>query len=343
MKGRFVHTSMVRITDLHAEPFEVDTRPREGWASGDYAVVELTSPTGPWTAELTSGRMIGLEEGDLLLGALGIRHATLEATGSWEAVGEDGMMHLLTGGGLLGKVTSHSVQVPTPPEVRYVGHVIRDGRKVVMRDFVRPPEGARPFEIPTVMIIGTSMSAGKTQSARIMIRRLQSMGLRVMGAKLTGAGRYRDVLTMGDSGARPIYDFVDAGLPSTVCPVEEYREALDGLLSRMAEAPVDVAVIEAGASPLEPYNGTTVLERLAPAVRMTVLCASDPYAVVGLRTAFGADADLITGIASNTLAGVELVQRLSDSPCMDIRQRGTLPELDRLLRRRLGLDGADRT
>ena len=56
----------------------------------------------------------------------------------------------------------------------------------------------------------------------------------MVGAKLTGAGRYRDILAMQDAGADHIFDFVDAGLPSTVVPESEYRPALRNLLSRMA-------------------------------------------------------------------------------------------------------------
>ncbi len=61
----------------------------------------------------------------------------------------------------------------------------------------------------------------------------------VVGAKLTGAGRYRDILAMQDTGADYIFDFVDAGLPSTVVPEREYLDALRNLLSRMAAVEAD--------------------------------------------------------------------------------------------------------
>ncbi len=358
MKTTTMYSSMVRISDLEKGDWETRTWPREEWAGGDYVLVEVKGDPGSWTLELPTGRMVEVVEGDRVVGALGRRHATLEATGSWEAVEDDGRMELLTGGGLLGRCTSRSALIPPLPRVVYQGHLVREGKRVVMSDFVaragtvegavdddepKTQQGGGPPElelhIPTIMIIGTSMSAGKTATARVLIRRLRSMGLRVMGAKVTGAGRYRDVLTMADSGAEPVFDFVDAGLPSTVCPSDEYRRALATLIPRMNRAPVDVAVVEVGASPLEPYNGTVAAECLASAVRMTVLCATDPYAVLGLMRAYGATPELVTGIAANTRAGVELVQRLVDLPCLDIRQKEALPELDRLLRRSLELDG----
>ena len=107
----------------------------------------------------------------------------------------------------------------------------------------------RAFETPVILLVGTSMSAGKTTSARAIVRLLKEDGLAVIGAKPTGAGRYRDILAMQDAGAARIFDFVDAGLPSTVVPEGEYRKALRNLLSRVAEAEVDEVVAEVGASP----------------------------------------------------------------------------------------------
>jgi hypothetical protein len=343
LSDRLIHSSMTRISDLEAVPCQVKVIPREEWENGDYVVTEVVADPHPWRLELSTGRMVELAEGDLVVGALGRRHATLEATGTWEAVDKTGRMELLTSGGLLGRCTSRSSHMPPLGRLRYQGHLMRGGEKLTMGRFgLRAPAGEgvgapRPFSIPTLLIVGTSMSAGKTASARIAIRRLTGMGLSVVAAKVTGAGRYRDVLTMADSGADPIFDFVDAGLPSTVCPADEYAPALEGMLSAMEGSGADVAVVEVGASPLEPYNGDVAVERLRPSVGMTILCASDPYAVVGLVQAFELRPELVTGIASNTRAGVELVGRLTGIPCMDIRAKVALPALDDLLKTRLGV------
>ena len=179
-----------------------------------------------------------------------------------------------------------------------------------MRDCAASTKGPA-FTTPTVLLIGSSMSAGKTTTSRIVIQLLKSLGRRVLAAKLNGAGRYHDVLTMGDAGADAIFDFVDAGLPSTVCPADEYRRAIEPLLSRMAAVAADVAVIEVGASPLEPYNGAVTIKEIGRNVRMTILCASDPYAVLGVMSAFEVQPDLVTGIVANTGAGRELVEKLS--------------------------------
>lgn len=320
MSDRHLLGSLCRISDLAEVPFQVAPRERDAWKTGDYVVGEVAGTASGRVVELPSGRMIEVAEGDRVVGALGIRHATLEATGHWEAIGPDGRMHLLTGAGLLGRCTSLSSVLPPLPPLDYRGHVLRGGAPVRMSDFVTAAPRRR-YAVPTILVVGTSMSAGKTTAARILVRQLKRLGLRVAGAKLTGAGRYRDILTMGDAGADAIFDFVDLGLPSTVCPQETYAPALEGLLSRLAGVAPEVAVIELGASPLEPYNGAAAVEALQEHVKLTVLCASDPYAVVGVVDAYGLRPDLVTGIASNTRAGIELVERLTGLRSLNVRER----------------------
>jgi len=333
MNEPLLYSSLTRISDLQAVPFEMQQRPKKSWASGDYVAVQIEALPGAKHLEAPGGRILELAVGDLVVGALGRRHATLEVTGRWEDVGSDGGMELLNAGGILGKCTSCSAVIAPPAKVRYRGHVTREGSKVVMKQFAPEVTSSSGVSLdrPSVMIIGTSMSAGKTATARAVIRRLRRMGRSVVAGKVTGAGRLRDILSMADSGAHAVYDFVDAGLPSTVCPASEYQPALDAVLERMNATPTECAVFELGASPLEPYNGSVAMERLESSVRLTILCASDPYAVVGLIHAFGRAPDLVSGIAANTLAGIGLVEKLTNVPCMNLLDPDVLPALDRLL------------
>lgn len=337
MTDRYLFTSMTRISDLAERDFGVAPLDMDVWSTGDYVVAEVVAASTGQDVELESGRMIEVAEGDLLVGALGRRHATLEATGTWEEVEQDGRMSLLTGAGLFGKCTSVSPMIPPLTDVIYRGHVTDGNQRLGMDDFAASGPD-RSFETPTVLLVGTSMSAGKTTAARTIIRLLKRHHEReIIGAKLTGAGRFRDVLTMKDAGADHIFDFMDVGLPSTVVSEEGYQERLRTLLSRMADAEADVAVIEAGASPLEPYNGEAAIEEIRHAVKLTVLCSSDPYAVVGVMDAFGTRPDLVTGICTNTLAGVELSEELSGIRALNVRDRSTHPELLQLLEKHLEL------
>ena len=330
---RPLHASVTRITDFEQRAYEVHELPHDRWETADYVLVEVLGPSHhPF--EIANGRLVDAVAGDLVVGALGRRSATLEVVGDWSHTGVDGRMHTLTGAGLFGLATSLSTWLAPLTPIVYRGHVTRDGRKLNMRDFVEQVPPGVPHA-PVILLVGTSMSAGKTTTARVVVRMLAERGMRVLACKLTGAARYRDILSCLDVGAEHVMDFVDAGLPSTVCPEDVYVPAFEHMLSRMALLGPDVIVAEAGASPLEPYNGAYAYRRLAPMVRLSILCASDPYAVRGVMDAFVLEPDLVAGPAANTTAAVELVGRLTGVRALNLLDRGGAEELRMLLDERI--------
>lgn len=335
MPTKYVFGSLTRITDLREQRIDLEPVPRDQWAAGDYVVGEVAEPSR-LSVELDTGRMVEVAPGDRVIGALGVRRATLEAVGSWEAVAADGRLEALTGAGLFGRVTSKSALLPDPIQLDYRGHVRAGGRRARMGGYL-PEVEDRPFNHPVVLIVGTSMTAGKTTAARMITRLLVEDGHEVIGAKLTGAGRYRDILAMRDAGASHVFDFVDAGLPSTVCPESEYIPALNYLLLRMAAIDADVVVAEAGASPLEPYNGAAAIAALRGHSRCMVLCAADPYAVVGVMRAFDREPDVVCGLATSTEAGIELVEKLSGLPALDVLDPAARPRMKEILEKTLDL------
>lgn len=330
MTGLFM-SSMTRIADLDVEPFDIERLPAANWSGGDYVMGVVTGTPGPlYKVETVTGRQVRVLPGDLVIGAFGNREATLEGCGSWCDIEGDGRMHAMTGAGLFGRFVSLSLLLPAPLALEYRGHVVRDGRRLAMQDFVEAGE-ATPLESPVVLLYGTSMSAGKTTAGRLIVHELASIGLDVVGVKLTGAGRYRDVLSFRDAGADAVFDFVDAGLPSTVVPEDVFLAAIRPLLGRIARRRPDVLVVEAGASPLEPYNGAAAIGELGGQIRCAVLCASDPYAVTGVEHAFGLRPDVVMGPATSTRAAISLVQRLSGVPAINVLDPASLPSLRRVL------------
>jgi hypothetical protein len=329
--------SLTRISDLDAVPFEVAPLDRSEWQTGQYISAAIAGATvRPYRLELCGGRQCEVVPGDRIIGALGRRAATLQAVGDWEEVGEDLGLDLLSMAGVTGRCTSKSAFSKLIAPMTYLGHVTRDGTPVSMGQFV-PDEPPGRLSIPVVLIVGTSMDAGKTLAGTRLVRRLRARGLRIVAAKLTGVGRHRDVLALGDAGADWTMDFVDAGLPSTAVPPADFEAAVGPLLGRMDRLGADLAVIEAGASPLEPYNGETIVRLLGDAVRSVVLCASDPYAAVGVMQAFEATPSFIAGRAAATTAGAELTARLTGRPCLNLLEDETRSEVDAVLKRELRL------
>lgn len=330
MKKRYFFLSLTRIADFTQDEIEIIPIDKNNWEIGQYIACKVVAPPGTMRVEMKCGRMAEIAEGDILIGAFGDRFATLEATGSYKDVGNDHKMHLLTSAGIFGKITSISSFIPRLIELEYLGNIHRDGKLLAMKDFTDNEEYSS-FQTPVVLIVGTSMSAGKTTAAKIVIRQLRLAGLKVIAAKLTGAGRYRDTLGMYDAGAEFIIDFVDAGLPSTVVPPNEYIKALKIMLGKIQSKQGDVVVIEIGASPMEPYNGSLAIKYINPYVKFRILCASDPYAVYGVMKAFGSKPDLVCGIATNTLGGRKLIEKLCSVPSLNIIYPDQLKQLKTLL------------
>lgn len=330
-------TSVTRRSDLATAGFAVTALPRDRWATGDFVVTEVLG-LSRYPFEVACGRRVEAVAGDRIVGALGKRQATLEVVGDWEDVGEDGLLDALTGAGVLGRATSVSPWIKPLTPLRYLGHATRDGNRLRMADFALRARRHR-LRAPVVLIVGTSMSAGKTTAARVIVRLLASRGLRVVAAKVTGAARYREMLGCLDAGATAVFDFVDAGLPSSIAPPREYGRALDVLLSNIAATRPDAVVVEAGASPLEPYNGDIAVRRLRRLTRAVVLAASDPYAVLGVQAAFRLRPDVVTGPAANTSAGVALSEKLSGARALNVLDYACAGELEVILARCLRLGG----
>ncbi len=342
MKHKFIYTSLTRITDLKERDFSVEKIERSYWETGDYVICKILDPgSNILRLELPSGRMRGVIGGEWIIGALGERFATLEATGSWKEVGDDLRMSVLTAAGLMGRLTSKSAFIPNMMEVVYGGHLFRAGRKLCMDQFVTESPDI-PFNTPIVLFVGTSMSAGKTTSARIVTNLFKLAGYKVVGAKLAGAGRYKDILAIKDVGADAILDFVDVGLPSSICDRGLYKEKLNLLMNKIAAVDADIAIIELGASPLEPYNGDLAVEALRKFIKCIILSASDPYAVYGLMKAFNIVPDIVTGIASNTLAGVKMVESLCKVKALNLIDSSTTAELKEILSEKTSLSLKER-
>lgn len=332
-------TTVTRIADIETRGFDVKPLPRSDWAAGDYVLCEVHGRPGPlYQIERPSGRMCQVFDGDFVVGAFGTRAATLEGVGGWQDIGDDGALHALTSAGLFGKATSVSPLLPPLMDLQYRGHLMRD-KKLTMSGFC-PMVDPVPLDIPVILLIGTSMSSGKTTSGRVIVHELAQLGVKVAAAKLTGAARFRDMLSWKDAGARHVFDFVDVGLASTVCSPGDFAGRLTQLLAKIAMAEAEVLVAEAGASPLEPYNGSVAMEMIDHNVKMLVLSASDPYAVLGVQQAFERKPDLVCGPASNTEAAVKLVGKLCGVTALNLLLRRSRPVLRDMLKKHLGL--ADR-
>lgn len=200
--------------------------------------------------ECSDGTFRHVEEGDVLVGALGGRQALKGYSGVVPRDVEPGdTLNVLNLGGIIGECTSALPDLGPPLPVEVLGAVMveRDGRPVHARiqDGAIAAAERLAESVPLVMISGTAMDTGKTRAACSIINGLTARGLNVGAAKITGAALMRDVRRMREHGAVAVSTFADAGV---VCSTEEDMTPIaKGVIQNLnREADPDVIVVEMG-------------------------------------------------------------------------------------------------
>ena len=267
-----------------------------------------------------NGRWATLHDGDLVVGALGKRHALHGYEGVVPqslAVGDT--INMLNIGGVMGQAISYNPDVGPPFELEVLGQVQVfpefQSRQGIAAHVAHDALTLRPAapKVPVVWIIGTCMNAGKTFAACAVVRALHQAGYRVGGAKLTGISLMRDVLSMYDHGAEFIADFTDAGV---VCSSpENAAPTAHVVLGELAHLGADVIVAETGDGILGEYGVQAILAdpELRAQTAVFLYCANDPVGVAGglehLQREYGIAVDLVAGPATDNAVGQRFVER----------------------------------
>jgi len=307
---------------------------------GDLIAVELSEPSFPADIELPNGRIRHFYPEELLIGAVGFREAPKSYVGIVPTQGilihpnieNSQNLALLSAAGLIGVLISRSPYIQDPPRVRPRGLLQKGGKNINLRHFSCPWRDSVSGIPPLVIFVGTSSESGKTTAAAVVIRHLTLRGMKVAAAKLTGAGRIRDLLAFRDAGAIAAYDFVDAGLPST--PDEETAlPAAKGILAKIiSESEPDVIIVELAGSLLVKANRAILRDpEIRNSIAGIVLAASDEVGAVGgvhlLSQEWGLVPIAITGPVSDNQAGVTYVKEAVHIPAINWRDAEQLINL----------------
>jgi len=212
-------------------------------AAGDLILARVARLGQHCRIENVYGRRGNLYLGDEIIVAYGNRYAPDQ----FEAYVPDdlGPCQLVAGGGVAARVTCRHAGIRPATEIEVIGVLIKaDGGALNLADFaVAVPSRARPARV--IAVIGSSMNAGKTTTVAGLVHGLTRAGFRVGAAKLTGTGSGGDLWSMRDAGAALAVDFTDAGHASTFgVELDALGRVTQALLARLAEAEVDVAVVE---------------------------------------------------------------------------------------------------
>jgi hypothetical protein len=297
--------------------------------------------------ELTSGRMATVNQGDVLVGALGHRKALRGYSGHLpETLAVGDTIQVLNIGGVLGICDSANPDVGPPFDCEVLGTVL-DFPYLGERIGVPARAGRQAFDanarldtrgVAVVAMAGTCMDSGKTAAACAIVGRLRHLGMHVAACKATGVSLRRDILAMEDAGAAETMIFSDLGIVSTTAA--NGPALTRALLSSLAEHRPDVIVLELGDGLLGAYGVEAILSDAAIREAMTavILCANDPVAAWGgariLRDSFGIEPAVVTGPATDNAVGVlQIAERLS-LPAINALTNGVA--LGDLVAKRLG-------
>ena len=285
------------------------------------AVRVLTSKSTYNQLELPSGRMSKVKPGDVVATALGHRKGLFGYSGHLpEAVSPGDRLHILNIGGVLGVCDSINPDLGEPFACEVLGQVLHFpylGERIgvpahITQGALTTDDPLDLNDVPVVVVVGSSMSAGKTGAACAMVQAFVHGGLRVAAGKATGVSLRRDILAVGDAGASPTLIFTDFGVVTTTA--DSAPRVARAMLSRLASDRPDLIVLELGDGLLGLYGVAGILDdpALRGAFRAVVLAASDPVAAWGgvelLRHRHSLETTVVTGPATDNTAGTKLVE-----------------------------------
>jgi len=194
--------------------------------------------------ELTTGRRARLFQGDEIILAYGNRYAPDQFEA--EVPLDLGGCHMVAAGGIASRMLSHHRRISTATGITPLGLIASPSGQVLnLRQFALKKTEPKCAPPATYAVVGTSMNAGKTETAAHIVRGLTLAGYKVGAAKVTGTGAGGDVWSLKDAGASMVLDFTDAGFSSTyLAPQADLEEILSILTNQLHEAGVDCVVLE---------------------------------------------------------------------------------------------------
>lgn len=304
--------SVVHRLNLPARPRRLEP----GLTSpGDVVVGRVVSVNPNYSAmELADATRAELQNGDLVVGALGSRRALRGFSGYSPLMLRRGeRISLLNLGGVMGRYLGGHVTLGEPTQVEVLGAVGRNIREGAL-------PALEPDAVPPIVIVaGTCMNVGKTSAATALV---QHAGGRVGVAKLTGIAALKDTLRFDVAGAARTLSFLDAGWASSI-DMPDPASVARSLVAHLSDC--DLIVLELGDAILGPYQADRVLADpwIKSHATGVVLAASDLVAVKGaLDLLTGYRVLAVTGPVTDAMAGVDYVVSSFGLPAVNAMAAG---------------------
>jgi hypothetical protein len=214
-------TCVSAIPENHIQGFADIQKP----SLGDVALVQVISVGSHDTIEQTLGGPLSIFPGTVLVGAFANRYAPDVFEGIIpESFDESLEIDLLNAGGVLGEVVSRNSAKGLPSKVKLLAFLKDKNGKIINTlnyTFKTKNNQHEKKSKKVIVVTGSSMNSGKSNTAKAIVYGLTSSGHNVVAGKITGSAAKKDIWLMKTAGATDVCDFTDFGYPSTYLLSEE--------------------------------------------------------------------------------------------------------------------------
>ncbi len=306
---------------------------------GDVVAVRITHVNEDYSElDLEGGELVQLQQGDVVLGVLGNRSGVKGYIGEVpDSLDKGGSIEFLGSGGIFGRYISGARELDQPCEAELLGYVSHNSTILNTRDFGTDHAREVEADADLVAVVASRMDAGKTTLASKLIEGL-SQQYDIASLKLTGSARERDRLQMLEAGSKRSYDFVDAGLPSTVHDTDLVVSAARGLVNEVWDDDLDFVVVEFGAGLVSNYGVKEALRNLD--IRDQIFGVSvvslDVMGAHGLKDVLNDmdyEVDFVSGPITDTTVGRETVENQVGVPALNAFQEEHVDEAVEIISR----------
>lgn len=196
------------------------TAPLQKPAFGDMALVRVISLGGHVNLEQEHGQRFPIFVGSEFVAVFANRYAPDQYEGVIPESLHNPVIDLFNGGGTIGTVLNRNTSMGEPTKVEVISFFQDANGKIINTLDYGLPKPARLLnekqkDKTLIVITGSSMNAGKSHTAKMIIYGLTQAGKHVVAGKITGTAAKKDILLMQAAGAKTVVDFTSFGFPST--------------------------------------------------------------------------------------------------------------------------------
>jgi len=239
----------------------------------------------------------------------------------------EGTLDLLARSGVVGQVKVRNEAIAEPTKIKFLGYIVDDNGNVLnTRDFpLFAPVATekKPDRSKMIVVVGTSMNAGKSYAAATICWSLASQGKEVRASKITGTASLKDILRMEDAGAKIVNDFTYLGWPSTyMSSEEELMSIFDRIDLKYANSPDKFWVVEIADGLLQREVAILLKnEAFRKRIDKLVFAGRDSLSVLGglefMKAQYGLIPDAISGVCTGSPLFINEFRSYTDIPVFD--------------------------